>query len=451
MPESQSPVTGERADARGQRLTDLLRAQRSMVVVRWIGVPWALFQVLFYEKPYPAGFEALGLALVAILAVGNLLIALLGRRPDSIEFARPLALGGLALDIFIIGGFVWLYTFDPDSALWAVLFILPLEGAISFSLSGALGAWAATTLLYTAREVWGSSHYDYPLLWNSVSFRMGLALIIALVAGLMSRDLIKQKTRLGEAVAELRRVDRIRSGLISTLAHDVRNPLTSIRGVHQTLLAKSDRIPSDTVTELYRLADRQAERIERLAADLLDLARLDQGKLNLAVEDVPLQDAVESALSYVEGGARFDVRIDHEIVVRADPGRLQQILVNLLTNAVSHGAPPFVIEAERDGSEAAITVADGGIGIRGEDRELLFEPFSSEGAAASVGLGLAIVHALVGEHGGRVTYEPNDPSGARFTVILPAANVSLGRSRTAADGETDAGAPSFKLPDQSRA
>lgn len=130
--------------------------------------------MLFYEKPYPAGFEALGLALVAILAVGNLLITLRGRRPDSIEFARPLALGGLALDIFIIGGFVWLFTFDPTSALWAILFILPLEGAISFSLSGALGAWAAATLLYAAREVWGSSHYGYPLLWNSARFTVVL-------------------------------------------------------------------------------------------------------------------------------------------------------------------------------------------------------------------------------------------------------------------------------------
>lgn len=450
MPDSQSPVTGERADARVQRLTDLLRAQRSMVVVRWIGVPWALLQVLFYEKPYPSGFQALGFALVVVLALGNLLIALLGRRPDSVELARPLALGGLALDISVIGGFVWLYTFDPESALWAILFILPLEGAILFGLTGALGAWAATTVLYAAREVWGSSHYGYPLLWNSVTFRMGVALIIALVAGLMARDLTRQRSRLGELVLELRRVDRIRSGLISTLAHDVRNPLTSVRGVHQTLLTKGDRIPADTVTELHRLADRQAERIERLSVDLLDLARLEQGKLKLAVEDIHLQDAVESALSYVEDGERFEIKIDPGIVVRADPGRLQQILVNLATNAVDHGAPPFVVEAHRDGSEAAVIVADGGGGIPKENHDLLFEPFSAEGESASVGLGLAIVHALVGAHDGRVTYEPND-TGARFKVVLPAKNVSLFRRRTGTDGDTEAGTPSFRLPDQSGA
>jgi signal transduction histidine kinase len=450
MPESQSRVDGDRGDARAQRLTDLLRAQRSMVVVRWVGVPWALFQVLFYEKPYPSGFEALGLALVALLAIGNLIIGLLGRRPDSVDVARPLALGGLTLDIIIIGGFVWLYTFDPTSALWAVLFILPLEGAILFGLPGALSAWAAITVLYAAREVWGSSHYDYPLLWNSVSFRMGIALIIALVAGFMARDLVKQKTRLGELVAELRRVDRIRSGLISTLAHDVRNPLTSVRGVHQTLLKNGDRIPPDTVIELHHLADRQAERIERLATDLLDLARLEQGKLNLAVEDVRLEDAVKSALSYVEDGARFDVRIDSGIVVRADPGRLQQVLVNLVTNAVDHGAPPFAVEAERDGSEAAVIVVDGGPGVPQEESDSLFEPFSSDGASVSVGLGLAIVHALVGAHGGRVGYEPNEPTGARFKVTIPAVDVPLLRRGTA-DGEIDADAPSFKMSDQSPA
>ena len=211
-----------------------------MILVRGIAALFAAYQVLVYDtQPYPSvAYRNAGLALAAFLAAGDLGIWLLHGRLRTLPQARAMALAGVALDVAVASGFVWLYAFDQLSALWVVLFILPLEGAILFQLSGALGAWLVTTLIYIGREVWGSERFDYELQWSSVSFRMGVGLLITLVAGLMARDLTQQRTQLRKALTQVRRVDRLRARLVSTLAHDVRTPLTSIRGAIKTVLGR---------------------------------------------------------------------------------------------------------------------------------------------------------------------------------------------------------------------
>ena len=394
-----------------------------MILVRGIAALFAAYQVLVYDtQPYPSVvYRNAGLALAAFLAAGDLGIWLLHGRLRTLPQARAMALAGVALDVAVASGFVWLYAFDQLSALWVVLFILPMEGAILFQLSGALGAWLVTTLIYIGREVWGSERFDYELQWSSVSFRMGVGLLITLVAGLMARDLTQQRTQLRKALTQVRRVDRLRARLVSTLAHDVRTPLTSIRGAIKTVLGRGDRLDPKTTAELLKGADHQADRLERLATDLLDLARLERGRLELSLQEVRLRQAVETALSFADDQGRYDVRIDPEITVRADPGRLEQIVVNLAANALRYGAPPFLAEAGLSNGEVRLALRDQGPGIRAEETETLFEPFRSESSGESVGLGLAIVKALSEAHGGTVSYEPNEPRGACFTVRLPVA------------------------------
>lgn len=394
-----------------------------MILVRGVGAVFAAYQVLVYDtQPYPSpAYRNVGLALAGLLAAGNLGIWLVERRVRTVRQARTMALAGLALDIAVASGFVWLYAFDQLSALWVVLFIIPLEGAILFQLHGALGAWVVTTIIYVAREVWGSGRFDYVLQWSSVTYRMGIGLLITLVAGLMARDLTSQRSQLRDALAQIRRVDRLRSTLVSTLAHDVRNPLAAIRGSLKTLLAQGERIDAQTRSELLQGADQQAGRLERLAADLLDLARLERGRLELALQEVKLREAVETALAFADDQGRYDVRIDPDITVRADPGRLEQIVVNLAANALRYGEPPFLAEAGLSNGEVRLSLRDHGPGVPPEEAEMLFEPFRSEKSRESVGLGLAIVKALSEAHGGTVTYEPNKPKGACFAVRLPVA------------------------------
>ena len=402
------------------QLQDLRRSERTMAIVRGLAVPFATLQVLVYsDRPYPPGAKALALGLVALLAAGGMALWVAHGRAKAIGSARSIALAGLALDLVVACGFVAVFTFDHTSALWAVLFILPLEGAIRFQLRGAVSAWVVITVLYTIRELWGSDRYDYPFQWNSITFRMGLALLIALVSGLMGRDLVRERRRLARAVEELRRVDGMRAALVSTLAHDVRGPLTAIRGNLELLLARSDQIPPDKATELMASADRQARRIERLATGLLDLARLEQGHLNLDLQPTDLREAVEQALAYV-GSTPVEVRIPDGIVVPLDPPRFEQIVVNLVTNAQKHGDPPISVEARAENGTVVIEFADEGKGISGDRLEDLFQPFATH-TAGSTGLGLSIVRAIVDAHGGEVGYVRNEPRGARFRVTLPAA------------------------------
>jgi signal transduction histidine kinase len=393
-----------------------------MVLVRWLAAVFAAYQVVVYDtQPYPSpAYRDAGIALAGLLAVGNLGVWLARRRVRTLRQARTMALAGLALDVAVASGFVWLYAFDQLSALWVVLFILPLEGAILFQLSGALGAWVAGTVIYVGRELWGSDRFDYVLQWSSVSFRMGVGLLITLVAGLMARDLTRERTQLRGTLTQIQRIDRLRAGLVNTLAHDVRNPLTAIRGAIKLLLARGERVDPTTREELLKNADHQASRLERLAADLLDLARLERGRLELSVREVKLREAVQTALSFADNEGRYDVRIDPQLTLRADPGRLEQIVVNLAANALRYGEPPFLAEAARIDGEVRLVLRDHGPGVRPEDAETLFEPFRSE-TKHSVGLGLAIVKALSEAHGGTVSYEPNQPRGASFWVRLPIA------------------------------
>lgn len=400
---------------------DILRSQKTMVFVRWVAVPWALMQVVVYELPYPEGLKAAAFALVALLVCGNAALHVATHRLDDPSKARSIALIGLALDAAVLLGFVWVFSFDPASALWAILFILPLEGAISFQLRGALGAWAFATAMYILRELWGSDRFDYPLEWNSITFRMGIAAVISLVAGLMARDLVRQREQLREALTELQRIDRLRAGLVSTLGHDVRSPLTVIRGGIATLLRHGSAVDETRARAMLESADKQARRLEGLANDLLDLARLEEGRLDLRIDDVHVRNAVEDTLQYVERGDDVVITVDPTLRVRVDPRRLEQIIYNVVTNALRHGGPPYVVAADSENGTVTLHFEDRGRGVSEEEIAYLFEPFRSEDVTGSIGYGLAIVKALAEAHGGRVSYKSLDPHGACFSVALPAA------------------------------
>lgn len=392
-----------------------------MLLVRWIGAPWAFLQVVSFEGEYPQGYAALAYALIGVLLLGNVIIWGIHAGPRGVALARHLALGGLALDLLVLSGYVTLFAFDTEGSVWAVLFIVPLEGAIMFQLRGALAAWGVITVLYALREMWASDRYNYEFLWNSVTYRMGLGGVIALVGGLMARDLLRQKTQLAEALTEIQRIDKLRSGLVSMLGHDVRTPLTVIRGVAQTLLHRGDLVSEEDRKSLLISADRQAIRLERLANDLLDLARLDEGRLELEKERIKIESLVRDALSYIEGGDDISVSIEPGLEAIGDPQRLEQVVINLASNAVAHGQPPVSIKGSAVDGQVKVEVTDAGEGVPETELPSLFEPFHHRKRAGSIGYGLAIVKALVEAQEGEITYEPDASGGARFVIVLPRA------------------------------
>lgn len=240
------------------------------------------------------------------------------------------------------------------------------------------------------------------------------ALADSAVVALATADLLRAQER---ATARLRRLERLRTRFVATVAHDLRSPLTTVKGVAAMLRTHRDDVPAEKVDALLDSVERQANRLNRLADDLLDAARVERELLDLRRAPCDLRDLVATA---VRDLTEEDVRVELEgdLGLVADGARLERVIWNLLSNAEKHGRAPLEVRAWREDGAVVLTVRDHGGGIPQEQRARLFEDFAAGAESASVGLGLAIVWDLVTAHGGDVRYLDADP-GACFEIRLP--------------------------------
>lgn len=229
-----------------------------------------------------------------------------------------------------------------------------------------------------------------------------------------------------------------RAALMATLAHDVRSPLTTIQGVLEFIADDTD-LPAH-LESLVAAATRQALRLSTLATTLLDLERVDGGKLILDWHDVDIEELSQQVVELL---GSTDVRLDVEpgLTVRADPMRLQQMMVNLGTNAQRHGQPPVVIGARSLAASVEIFVRDHGAGVPVANRPLLFQRLNrTDGNPESVGLGLWIVRLLARAHGGDAVHRPADP-GSEFVITLPGHSILAPAQPSAAADNARASMP----------
>jgi signal transduction histidine kinase len=546
-------------------LTALQRRERTIAAVRWLAVLVAAAQVAFHVPPpdlEPLWVRPQGYALVAALAVVAVAAEAAVRTVRTRAALERVGAVLLAADVGIGLGFVWVYAFDPAADVWAVLTLLPLEGAVRFQLRGALATWAAVTPGLVAVDV------AAPAVAASAArtaFQGAVLLAVALLAGTMARDL-EQQRRLSAGVADaarqllgrtepaevfrvlcreavgclgvrsavvyvhdgqwyqavaswpaeslvdvleqdlveeedpdlaehvrsgplwlpsdgvhpgrlaiplrtggqhgshvlvlrprggnrpsdvetqaavslaeaagtalaavhvlsaeqrttrrLRYLEALRTRFVATVAHDLRHPLTVFKGVAAVLRSRRGALGEEQVDDMLASVERQANRLSRLADDLLDAARMDADRLILAVAPTRLRDVVGAITADSEEDVAVDLAGDPQL--RADPARLERVLWNLLSNAEKYGRPPFAITGRCEGDEVVVAVRDHGPGLDEAQRGRLFSEFAGSGDPSSVGLGLAIVWRLVEAHGGTVAYEDADP-GARFVVRLPVA------------------------------
>jgi two-component system phosphate regulon sensor histidine kinase PhoR len=228
-------------------------------------------------------------------------------------------------------------------------------------------------------------------------------------------------------ITDLRRADQVRRDFVANISHEVRTPLTSIRGYVEALL--DEPVEAASTRQFLEVIGRQSARMERLVTDLLRLARLDarQEPLDLApCNTEALFQAIVADLAPVIASKRQRVTtsVAGASIVSADPAKLHDVVRNLVENAVNYSPDDAEIglSAERRGADVAIVVTDSGPGIPPEDLSRVFERFyrvdKSRARPGGTGLGLAIVKHLVELHGGRVWAENREGGGATFTVLL---------------------------------
>ncbi len=234
-------------------------------------------------------------------------------------------------------------------------------------------------------------------------------------------------------LAPVQELERLRADFLGMVSHELRGPLTAIKGSAATLMEESDRLDPAERHEFHRIIEQQADHMRGLIGDLLDAGRIEAGTLSVAPEPSEVAVLVEGARStFLSAGGRHTVLIDLPPDlprVMADRRRIVQVLNNLLFNAARHSpdSAPIRVEAERDGSHVAVSVQDEGRGVAPERLPHLFRRYALDGedggrAAAGMGLGLIICRGLVEAHGGRIRAESGGTGqGARFTFTIPAA------------------------------
>ncbi len=252
-------------------------------------------------------------------------------------------------------------------------------------------------------------------------------------------DLVRQRTRdleragdeLRRANADLRRLNELKSNFLANVSHELRTPLTSIRSFSEILRDYPDEDPA-VRAEFLDIIGSETERLTRLINDVLDLAKIEAGKMEWRPRPVQLGDLARQSLEVFQVvAARKGLGLLDRIApdlppVTADPDRLMQVFTNLLSNAVKFTeSGSIALGGALREQEVLFYVADTGKGIPAGEEELIFEKFHQSGDAltgkpAGTGLGLAICREIMERHGGRIWAERQPEAGSVFYVALPA-------------------------------
>ncbi|MGE5674530.1 MAG: two-component system histidine kinase PnpS [Mycobacterium leprae] len=232
-------------------------------------------------------------------------------------------------------------------------------------------------------------------------------------------------------VTRSRKLEQMRTEFVSNVTHELRTPLTAIHGFAETLLEGALEDP-DTARHFVGIIQRESTQLKNLIEDLLDLSRIESGKMKIKKEPVAIgllltETAGRFAARAAELGLRFSLNVPPELpAIGGDPQRLAQVLVNLIDNALKYtpSGGSVTVTAADTGSTVTITVADTGIGIPQVDLPRIFERFyrvdkARSRATGGTGLGLSIVKHIVEAHGGSISVASTVGQGTSFAFTLP--------------------------------
>ncbi len=250
-----------------------------------------------------------------------------------------------------------------------------------------------------------------------------LAGYAAQAAAAVDRERLRIQAALAEALAE---GNRIRTALLAAVSHDLRTPLASIKASVSSL--RQDDVDWSAADEADLLAtiEQDADRLDDLIGNLLDMSRLHTGSLQPFLRPTPVDEVAPAALLGLDRSSGLTLSVPENLpVVRADPGLLERVLANLFSNALRHSPPsqpPELRAAPAGDGRVALDVIDHGPGVADADKERIFEPFVRiDRHTSGVGLGLAVAKGFADAMGGSITAADTPGGGLTITVTLPVA------------------------------
>ena len=337
------------------------------------------------------------------------------------------------------------YLTGPQLSL-SLLYLMPI-GLVTWNLGRRWGAVAvvvstAAALVSDVLSSPSTSTTDPVPYWNGI-VRFAVFLAAAMLLDTL-RSIIDAQWGLVEAEADrstgLRELNDVKDTLLHAVSHDLKGPLAGIIGAMQTIRRDEElHLTEDEREALYQVIEHSGRKMNRLIDDLLDLDRIDRGKLHPQREPT---DVGALARRVVGDTAQI---IDHPVRVRADavlvnvdPGKVERVVENLLVNAVRHTPPgtAVLVDVAAHGDGVELVVEDHGPGVPDDLKTLLFEPFrqGETSSAGGMGIGLSLVQRFAELHGGSAHVDDAAGGGARFVVTLPGEVTPIAK---ASDGVVD--------------
>jgi signal transduction histidine kinase len=342
---------------------------------------------------------------------------------------------------------LWLHaTGDAASPFFPLWYISLVAVAFRYDWWATLLATGLYIVLYVGLAAWTGGLAAYG---TEILLRCGYLLLLGALGAVLAhatsrlfeeraalaRSIVETEAqrKAAEAAAELHRLqelDRFKTEFIGSAAHELNTPLTPLVLQTHMLRRAGERDPE--VARVAAVLERNIGRLTNLVQDMLDVARLQSGRLRLETSDADLAPVVGDTLeSFKEAarskGVRLESRLEHPLQVHADRRRIAQVLDNLVSNAIKFSDPggQVVVEARVEDGAAVFHVRDQGLGFTADQARRLFHPFSrlhaAEDGRPGTGLGLYICRGIVQAHGGEITCDsPGPRQGATFTVRLPA-------------------------------
>ena len=268
-----------------------------------------------------------------------------------------------------------------------------------------------------------------------------------------SQELAGANTELSLQNREVERANRLKSEFLASMSHELRTPLNTILGFSELLSEENAGALNDKQKRFVTHIQRDAHHLLELINDILDLSKIEAGRLELHLEVFPLAVPAAEVLTSIRPLAaskriNVDSDLDTALVLNADRVRFKEILYNLLSNAIKFtpAGGRVWVESSTEGGSIRLMVGDTGIGIASADQEEIFESFrqasaTTKGVREGTGLGLAITKRLVEQHGGKIWVESELGKGSRFYITFPAVHAEAGHAQAEAVTEPERTAP----------